>query len=849
MTSTKNAAARSAYNTTGRRDDQIATGHIQDTEVARFIEDLNRLGVPIFVAGPDGDDYKRPSGWQHLPVEANADRLAAWRPGWALCAVLGDDVAVIDVDTKNGADVEAVRRLLAEIDVRIYAETRTPSGGAHFYVAGHPDLPNVYATDDRDGLVGWPGVEILSHGRCAYLPGTLRANYNGRGYSIVVNKLAALADGGDADSAEPLAAWVAENRVRPKDTMPDALPWDGTPPDARQRRYLDAALRDETVALATLPHGGRNNALNVAAVKLGGYVAGAGLDQDEVINALLNACRGNGLVDDDGEKAVMATIRSGLRYGTSHPKAVPPATGAGTGVSGSKGPSAATLLVQLAQSKYQLGISTDGEPFGVPTSGARIVRLLRAGKTGLRAELAREYRQVTGKVAPQQALADALLTLEGEAADSDPVPLALRVADHDSSLYLDLGDATGRAVRIDATGWQIVDDPPVLFRRTALTGPLPEPVAGGDIAEVWDLLNVTEADRPLIVAYLIGALYPGIPHPALALTGEQGTGKTTAARIIGGLIDPSPVPVRKAPRDADSWITAASGSWVVALDNLSGLADWLSDTLCRAVTGDGDVRRRLYTDGELAVFAFRRCLILTGIDLGTLRDDLADRTLLCDLDRIPDDQRRRESELTEQWKKAHPRILGALLDLATGVAGVLPSVRLDSMPRMADYAVIQAAVDELLGTGGLARYADRAASVASEAVAADPFLAALADALTGPMTGTAAELLATVPTPDRLPKGWPANARALTALLKRTAPAMRRAGWQVDDLGRGGGNKSVRWSVAPAQREAAITTPGTPALPAPTRLPAQTEHESTGSSAGDALTPGHHARRHRRHDK
>jgi len=221
-----------------------------------------------------------------------------------------------------------VRALLADIDVQIYAEVGTPSGGAHFYVAGHPDLPNVAANADRDGLAGWSGVEILSHGRHVFLPGTARAKYGGRGYTIVRNNLAALADGGDDDSAEALASWVAANRVRPKCMAPDAPLWDGTPLDERQRKYLDAALRDESASLAAMgPNSGRNNALNVAALKLGGYVAGAGLGQDEVVDALMDACVRNGLVAEDGERSVAATIKSGLRYGLSHPKAVPPALG------------------------------------------------------------------------------------------------------------------------------------------------------------------------------------------------------------------------------------------------------------------------------------------------------------------------------------------------------------------------------------------------------------------------------------------------------------------------------------------------------------------------------------------
>ena len=49
----------------------------------------------------------------------------------------GDPLAVVDVDTRNGGDVEKVRALLAEYKVRIFAEVDTPSGGKYFYIAGH----------------------------------------------------------------------------------------------------------------------------------------------------------------------------------------------------------------------------------------------------------------------------------------------------------------------------------------------------------------------------------------------------------------------------------------------------------------------------------------------------------------------------------------------------------------------------------------------------------------------------------------------------------------------------------------------------------------------------------------
>lgn len=461
--------------------------------------------------------------------------------------------------------------------------------------------------------------------------------------------------------------------------------------------------------------------------------------------------------------------------------------------------SAATVLVSLALDRYAFRVSDDGEPFAVPLSGPKVARPFRGGRTSLRSELAAAYFTATGKAAPQQALTDALLVLEGNAQQLDPLPLHLRVAEHDARLLLDLGDVTGRAVELRPGGWQVLDESPVLFRRTALTGVLPAPERGGDLDELWSVLNVAGRDRPLVLAWLVSTLLPKMPHPILVLRGEQGTGKSTASRMLTGLLDPSPVQVRKPPREQDAWVTAAAGSWVVGVDNVSTVAEWWSDALCRAVTGDGDVRRRLYSDGDLAVFAFRRVVLLNGIDLGAVRDDLGERLLTVELTRIDDRARRLDADLVDLWAVAHPRLLGALLDIACRVLAELPRVVLGGLPRMADFARVLAAVDTALGTRSLDTYLGQAADLAADSVSADPVLATITATIRDVWEGPASLLLdhITAELEHKPGREWPKDARALTAILRRRAPALRRLGWGVDDLGRRGKVPAVRWRLTP----------------------------------------------------
>lgn len=444
--------------------------------------------------------------------------------------------------------------------------------------------------------------------------------------------------------------------------------------------------------------------------------------------------------------------------------------------------SAATRLVELAHGIYELHVDADGTPYAVEIDGPNLALPFRAGRLGLRAQLSAAYLANEGRVAPAAALADALTALEGEAALSAPAPCGLRVAGHGEHIVIDLGDPEGRVVEVQpGGGWRVLKASPITFRRTALTAALPVPVDGGTLEELRELVNVTDASWAHLVGWLVAAYFPTLPHPVLSLHGEMGTGKTTAAATIVSLVDPSPAPLRTAPRDVDSWAIAAAGSWVVGLDNLSGIAPWLSDALCRAVTGDGMVRRQLYTDGDLVVLKFRRCVILTAIDAGAMRGDLADRLVRVGLERIDQSDRRTDAEVTERLAEAAPRIFGALLDIVAHVLEVLPTVKLATMPRMADYARVLAAIDQVTGLDCLPRYLALGTELMADVVDDDPVAVAVRDLTErrgGRWSGTAGELFAAI-SPERPPKGWPANPRSLAQAVKSASTALRSVGIEI----------------------------------------------------------------------
>lgn len=482
--------------------------------------------------------------------------------------------------------------------------------------------------------------------------------------------------------------------------------------------------------------------------------------------------------------------------------------------------SVATQLVELAETRFTLAVSTDGNPVALDPTGPNVAHPLRGGRLGLRASLAAAYMETTGKAAAAGALADALLVIEGRCQQADPIDVHQRVGPVPGGVVIDLGTPDGRAITVTGDGWQVVERSPIVFARTDLTGELSEPVRG-DI-DIMDLSigNVTAESWPLVVGWLVAGLLPAIPHTIALMRGEQGTGKTTMATRLVDLIDPSAAPVRSVPRDVEQWIIAAAGSWLVALDNLTTVPGWLSDALCRAVTGEGMVRRRLYSDGDLAVVRFRRVVLLTAIDGGALRGDLADRVLPIDLERIATTARRTDAAMSAQWQKDRPVVFGALLDLLVDVLGALPGIQLDELPRMADYAKVLSAIDKVRPVGrsgrssALNHYLDTTREMQGDVVADDPVAAAIVALMERQTswTGTAADLLEALEVPDPRPRSWPTSARATSGRVRTITPALRAVDIDVDH-DREPDRKRRRLIILTRQQETVRIRPSTPSTP------------------------------------
>jgi hypothetical protein len=416
---------------------------------------------------------------------------------------------------------------------------------------------------------------------------------------------------------------------------------------------------------------------------------------------------------------------------------------------------------------------------------------------GFRRWLGKCYYDTFENAPSSQAMQDALNVISGRAIHEGPdYPVAVRVAEQNGEIYLDLADATGGAVRIGPKGWSVVRDCPVKFVRRRGMLPLPEPARGGSVQELRRLVNVAHEES---WALLVAALRPGRPFPVLVVNGEHGSAKTTLCRMARGVIDPNVADLPRPPRDVRDLMIAATNSWIVGYDNLSGISRELSDSLCCLATRGAFGTRELYSDDEEKLFDATRPVIVNGIEDIVTQSDLMDRSITLSLPTIDDKERLLEAQLWSGYEEVRPRVLGALLDTVSAALANYPAVRLAATPRMADFAHWAVAAEGALGlpTGQFLeayvgnRKAANQATLENDMIA--PFLLSFLDG-ENCWKGTARELLRILE--DRYAdektkksKEWPWGPRQLSGALRRIAPNLRADGVKVEFDREAGGKR------------------------------------------------------------
>jgi hypothetical protein len=328
--------------------------------------------------------------------------------------------------------------------------------------------------------------------------------------------------------------------------------------------------------------------------------------------------------------------------------------------------------------------------------------IVRVGSDKFKRYIGRLYYENENKVAKTEALTNAVQVLQAKAEyRGDTIPLSLRVASLNGDIFYDLTNEKWQCVRITRECWQLLDEAPTpMFMRYNQTSQV-QPDNNYDY-EIFDrFLQLTnlkkEEERILLKVYIVSLFIPNIQHVILQVHGEKGGAKSMLETLIKELVDPAKPKLLSTHKDRMEFIQQLAHNYLAYYDNLKYIPGWLSDEVCRAVTGSGSSKRKLYSDDDDIVYEYRRCLGFNGINVILTEPDALDRSITIEQDRIEDENRRQEEEIVAKFLEIRPKLLAYIFDTLVKTLQIKPTIELKQIPRMADFAIWGEAIARAMG--------------------------------------------------------------------------------------------------------------------------------------------------------
>lgn len=340
--------------------------------------------------------------------------------------------------------------------------------------------------------------------------------------------------------------------------------------------------------------------------------------------------------------------------------------------------------------------------------------------------IAKALYDETNKLSNKDALKQVIDLCEAKAWFSgEEIKLFNRCTEKDNVIYYDLADKEHNCVKISSDGVTIEPNRKIMFVNRKNQKAQVKPDLNYEDISVLDkhYRFQSEEDRSLHIVTLITSFIPDISHPIIVFYGEKGSSKTTTMRKDRGIIDPANSEIMVLPKADKDLALTLSNNYLSCFDNLENISAEKSNMLCMACTGGGFTSRTLYTNDDETIHKFKVPIILNGINVVATKADLLDRCILIELERIPSDERREDSDIYSQFENDKPKILGAIFNILVQAKQIYPDVRLNRLGRLADFTRWGYAVAEACGIGGenfLSAYLNNQARANQEALDSNP---------------------------------------------------------------------------------------------------------------------------------
>jgi len=479
----------------------------------------------------------------------------------------------------------------------------------------------------------------------------------------------------------------------------------------------------------------------------------------------------------------------------------------------------ANQLIELIVKECELVHNQQKEPYAI-LKKAGVRQVYSIGSKSFSDLVASKYFASKKSALSEASLKSALSTLSGKAVyEGKCVEIFTRIAKTKEGYWLDLCNDAWEAVLITKAGWKVLSGSSIpLFSRSNSMLAIPTPIAGGSLDPLWDLVNIPQDDRLIVVAWLLECLRANTPHVVMEFVGEQGSAKSTTQKLLKMLIDPNVANLRAAPKKVeDVWIGALN-SHLVSFENISYLGQDYQDALCVMATGGAHATRTLYTNREEVIIELRKPIILNGITVNVTAQDLLDRSLHIELP--PVKTRLQSRDVEEAFNLQYAQFVGALLNLFVVALNALDSIVIadEDKPRMVDFAYLGEALFQANGYEYgtfIGEYKSMRKKGVYRTIESIPIgLALLSYLQINPngWSGKLVELLAHLE--SHKPKGetnWPKSAKGMGDALRRLTPALRTLGFNCKSNQKTSG--SIIWEISLIPPKELDQCPASPSSP------------------------------------
>lgn len=314
------------------------------------------------------------------------------------------------------------------------------------------------------------------------------------------------------------------------------------------------------------------------------------------------------------------------------------------------------------------------------------------------------YYEETGENNSEDAYKNAIALLRSQAINNGTSRESIynRIAMIDDVVYYDLCTTDWKFIKITKESVEIIaydENMPVFVRKQQQKEQVRPIFDNKDALDgLAKLLRIQDRDKQIFKVHLVSLCLESYPIPLMVILGEHGSIKTTIAKSVKRIIDPSGENISSLPTKIEDLVLHFTNRYLANFDNISWINDEVSDILCRAITGEGQSKRKLYSDSDEVIFSYRRKIILNGIFPPLDKTDLRDRMIRYETLPVSDTERISESEFNKRFTILLPCVVGLIFSTLQKTLSIYDSIKdeIKYQSRMADFTIYGECISRIL---------------------------------------------------------------------------------------------------------------------------------------------------------